>query len=380
MKSLKFFAAAACAALLMTSCSEEQSVFNVQNVPGRSILKGHVEYNTGTTLENGHFVYNYVPAANLDLKVIVDNSNYGDYAGETVFTTTTDENGNYSIELPAPLENHSDITIQSSQFEGTYSTVQAINNQIQTVEETVVFGVYDSSDIYFLADGICIKNLECNVYTHEAIAEGFVLHSTLNGTIGRNSEFYVAPERKYNEDEKFIGWTNARVYNCFVPAPNADLLITVTSSGRTFNYNATTDANGNYTLNVPVKSFPANYSYEVTIMPQNNSTFTNYVAKTVEYNDPTFEPGESWDGTPLEPNKLSYTDYEAEKLDGWFAQNDEVSGYCNAQVAAKVNSMEAKALIFNTNNTETDYNPNRFSSELSWKSEIEEMLKEEKEQ
>ncbi|MCM1309571.1 MAG: carboxypeptidase-like regulatory domain-containing protein [Bacteroides sp.] len=394
MKTFKYLVAAVVAAFVMTGCSEEQTAFDVDNVPGRSIIKGHVEYTTGTTVVNGKFAYNYVPAANLDLQIIVNNSDYGTgLNGQSVFETTTDAAGNYSIEIPAPLTKSSNVSIQSSAFEAECNTIKVINNEIKTVTETKVFSVNNTTGLTFVDGGICIKNLVCNGVSHTDVMQGYSNYTTLKGKIGRNAEFYIAPEKEYEtktfydeennptETEVFVGWKSAQILPCYVPAPNADLVLTVTDGSHQTVYNVTTDAEGEFTLDVLVKEFPANYSYSIQVLPQQNATFVHYEAEEIEYADPTWTAPEVAEGEEKpEAPILTYTDYKATTITGWYAFNSSangVSGSFSAPVQAYIAEFECKALLFDTQDEETSYNKYFWGSNDEWKSEIEERLAEE---
>ena len=74
MKNLKTLSVMALTAAIMTGCSEEQTAFDINNVPGSATIQGTIVYNEGTTIENGRFAYDYRPAANLPVIVIVNNN------------------------------------------------------------------------------------------------------------------------------------------------------------------------------------------------------------------------------------------------------------------------------------------------------------------
>lgn len=372
MKFLKTLAALACAAVIFTSCDDKQTSFDINSVPGKSVLKGTVVYNAGTSYVSGKFVHNYKPAANLDLMVVVQNSAYGDNLnGETVFKTTTDENGNYELTIPAPLGKSTQIRVQSAEFEGERSYVTVENNSVKTATETVVYGVYSSANVYMQTEGICIANFECSYNTPNAIAAGYTQYGQLTGRIGRNAEFYVAPQRRYNDYGNLTSIVDATVYKTYVPAPNADFLIKVTDNNFAYTYNVTTDANGNFSLSVPVAGFPASFSYSISLMPQQDAKYTHYVPveKTyVNYYD----------------YERTYTDYDAVTLNGWYAEYEyasQISGNVTLPVVAAVKNIEVKGLIFNCNNA-ADYNyfAASFESNLPWKADLEEELKKQEEE
>lgn len=351
---------------VMSSCSENQSSFDIEQVPGRSTIEGTIVFNQGATLQDGKFVYNYQPAANLPVNVIVDNTAYDNgLSGKTVFNTVTDENGKYTIEIPAPV-NQTNVTIRTAQFTGKHTTVERVNNKIETVERNAVYWANGST--YIVAEGHSFANLECTIADEDSEFKNFSQTATLKGMIGRNAEYYNAPEKFYNDDKELTDISSANIDNCFVPAPNADMMVTVTYDNKKYVYNATTDAAGNFTLNVPVLQFPANFSYSIEIMPQMDVTYTHYVpvTKTITVNRYGYE------------QEIEYWDYEPVKMNGWYSQYSNASnttGSLNYDVASFVNNIEVKGLIFRTQSeimSENNYYPAQFEYNLPWMSELEE--------
>ncbi len=105
---------AACATLMLTSCSEDQTSFDTSKMPGKATISGKVVYNQGTTIaEGGKFSYDYVPAAKLVIYAEVPNSYYMDGAvGYTTYTAETDEEGNYSFSIPMGVK-EATVTIRT---------------------------------------------------------------------------------------------------------------------------------------------------------------------------------------------------------------------------------------------------------------------------
>ena len=124
MKHLTKLAFAILTVLTFSACSEDQTAFNIEKVPGRATVQGTITYNEGATVSGGKLSYSYKPAADLKVFITVDNSSYDDnLSGSTVFETTTDANGKYSLEIPVPDYNVN-ISVRTAQFKGTHSTIK----------------------------------------------------------------------------------------------------------------------------------------------------------------------------------------------------------------------------------------------------------------
>lgn len=360
MKSIRLAAAFAMAAAMLASCSEEQSTFNIENVPGRCTLEGKIVYNQGTTYENGKFVYDYKPAANIAVTVTVNNREYNSsLEGESYFTTVTDENGAYSIEIPAPRGLIS-ATVTTADFRTTQSIVKVENNKIVTSEQEVILRA-DKTFFNIHSEGIVLASLECTTCNTDNSFTGFSEYATLNGLIGQNIEYTVAPKLYYDEFTDLFGYTNGQLYYCFTGASKADLILNVTypNQSGTFTYNTTTDNAGKFTFSVPVESFPASFSYTITVLPYDGK-FTQYEAVTREMT-----------------NGNTFTDYVAHSLDGFYSQSSNETFYASYPVAAQTVSMESKAMVFSPYNNGQElygYSASNFSSSSMWLDDLIEML------
>ncbi len=368
MKSIKIAAVAMAAAALLAACSEEQSTFNIENVPGRCTLQGKIVYNQGTTYENGKFVYDYKPLANTEVTVTIDNGAFGSYAGESTFTTTTDEQGFYTIEVPAPKDDAS-VRVTTPDFITVRKVIKMINNKIQTVEEEVVLrGDKTFYDVH--AQGIVLASFACIECNRDENYSGFNEYATISGTIGQNAEYKVNATPIRNEEGKLTSYLSASRYYVFVPAAGVDLIVTVSYPNEgDFTYNATTDANGDFKLSIPVEGFPTSFSYSLTMMPYDGK-FTHYEAVEREYTVTDYFGNEI---------TRTYTDYTARTLTGYYAQEYDASFSANLPVAAQSAQCESKSIIFSPLDNGQDtygYNKSVFSPGNMWLDELKAMLEE----
>lgn len=353
MRIYNALATAMLAAVVMTSCSEDQSTFRIESVPGRSVIEGTVIYNQGTKLVDGKFVYDYQPAADLKVVAIVNNSEYDNsLSGQSEFEATTDENGKYSFEIPAPTQDVR-VTIRTASFRGERSVIELKNNKVVTTEEPVIYG--GSGSTTARANGIAYCNINCVETSVDRIPTGLTEYASLQGRIGQNIEKYTAGEVLTDVEGNVTGHSDASVEYLYTGTPSCDLIISIGYEDAAFTYNATTDSKGYFRLSVPVAGFPANFSCLITAASY-NGTFTQYV--------PEIKTIENYRGREIE-----YTDYTPRTLNGYYSQEYSDTHFCSFPVAAAVANIENKAMIFHLLNPSDDnfgYNASRWSRENPW--------------
>lgn len=364
---------AALTALMFAACSDEQTSFNVENVPGRATIQGTVVYNQGVDLVNGKFVYNYAPVANIPVYVTIQNNSYdksGNLSGTSVFTTTTDAEGKYSITIPAPATTTT-VTVTTADFEGLYTYIDTENGKTVKKEQNVI---YKGSVPYETISDHAIRycDIECTICDKEQNFQGFTEYATLKGKIGKNVEYVENAQPVKDGYGYIVSYNSAKRYNVWEPAASVDLIIKITYDGTmaSLAYNATTENNGEFTLQVPVSGFPANdISYTVEVMPY-DGTFTHY-----EEVQKVYYPSSDTQNR----NPISYVDYEPQLLKGWYAQQYNVSGTESFPTSTVVRYFEAKTLVFQCTEEELEskqssYNPYTFNQNNKWLSELLESL------
>lgn len=275
MKKNRIFGIAAVAAMLLTSCSEEQTWFNIDNVPGRATISGDIVYQAGTTLQNGQFVYDVKPASDVEVFVTVANSGYDEkLSGESTFTTRTDASGHYSIEVPTG-NGTVNATIRTADFAGTLTTVERQNNKLVSVESPVVR--WAQMNLSLSDHGIYYGNMTCSHRNPQVLPESYSKHAEIHGTFNCNVERMTPIEPIYNTTNTLIGYRDASVSYEWTACPYVDLLVTVKYPDleTPVTYNCTTNSAGDFSLDVPVKEFPASFSFNVTAISK-TGTFVTY--------------------------------------------------------------------------------------------------------
>lgn len=105
----------------LASCNdEEQSSLNIDDIPGKATVIGHVSYNAGyEKFNDGWKDYQYVPAKGKKVFFYMQFSSLdASNSGSKVYETITDNNGDYTIELPANNEGI-EYSIKLESFEAT---------------------------------------------------------------------------------------------------------------------------------------------------------------------------------------------------------------------------------------------------------------------
>lgn len=350
MRISKAIVVAMGAAVLMTSCTEEQSSFNINSIPDSGVIEGVVTYNQGTKLVDGKFVYDYKPCADLKMVALVENSSYGsDLSGTTRYDLTTDAEGKYSLEVPALVGKDVRVTFYTYSFRGTRSVIKIENNKLVTIEEPVVYAGRNTATV--TANGVEYSNFSCVETSVDRPVTGFTEYASVKGRLGQNAYKYTKGDYKKNYNDEIIGRENSTIEAVFVGAPNTDLILNVDYDGQAFVYNTTTDANGNYSLQVPVSAFPAAFDCNVNAVTYNGK-FTMYEEVIKTYNN--------------EENN-TYIDYEPRTLNGYYSQQFRVNHSLSFPVSGVTEDVEDKTMIFNViGDNEYNYNGDLWSPYTPW--------------
>lgn len=332
MENIKKMLLAAGAVVMLASCSEDQTEYNIENVPGRAKISGTIVYNEGTTIENGRFSYNYKPLASHEVILEVPNSYYKPYAdGVKVYTTSTDASGKYSFDIPATDQSGS-ATISIRPFEGTTTTVKNVDQKPQVVKEQVIYR--GSASVSVKNRGLEIENFQCAAYAVDAVPESFSKSVSFKTVIGQNFEYKTPITPRYNNNNVISGYADAKIDKVWQPASNVDFIVEIDCAGAAITLNGTTDAKGECSLQVPVEKLPASFFYRVTPVSYLGK-FTHYVRgeKPVERQLPS--------GT-----KVEVYDYEAVTLDGWYQSTGDITGSVSYEFANFVQKAECKSMLF----------------------------------
>ncbi len=119
---------------------------SLEDIPGKAKIIGSLTYDAGQAYMNGEYVQQIKPAAQKVVYVRVSNASLsptGLAAGFTVYETTTDESGSFSIEIPAiDIGNGVSVEIQPETFIDVYSEYEGmVNGSPKFKQEEVVYEI-----------------------------------------------------------------------------------------------------------------------------------------------------------------------------------------------------------------------------------------------
>ena len=330
-----FKALTACAfALLVASCSEEQTSLDVNSFPGKAQIIGSLAYSEGTVLENGQFKELIKPAADKEVCLEISNSAYKTgAAGVTTWKVRTDAQGKFEATLPVPSSSTT-VTIKPADFTGYFYSVARENNEYVADTAFVVYRLNSAANTKSVsANQITFADLMYSNVEEQELTEGYTEYATLTGRIGMNKTRYYAAVTAPNpltQEPMLVSAPAIKSY--FDNAPSVSLLIKATYNGYTRNYNCTTNTNGMFSVDIPVKEYPCDITYEIDALPF-TATYTDY--EQVE---------KKW---AADETALYTYDYEAVAKEGFYAPAANVgSGTASYAIKGQPCEIEAKMMIF----------------------------------
>lgn len=369
LHGFKALTAFAVVATLFASCTEEQTSYDVNDVPGKAKIIGSLAYSEGTILEGGQFKELIKPAADKEVYLEIQNSDYqsGATGTQTIKKVQTDSDGKFEVEIPVPA-NGADITVKPADFTGVFNKIVRKNNEYVAETQNVVYRVGNNSE-RLQPNQIAYVDLFLNVVDEQQLAEGYDQFVAVTGTIGMGKEKYNAAVTR----RETTGMNLQRILKApqrvfyFDKAANADLLVDITYNGESRSYNCKTNANGEFTLNVPVKDIVCDITYDINILSF-TSQYDYYQAFT-----------KTWEQEDMEgfsAASIFYTiDYEKKTLDGYYKQDNAINGTLTYDIAGQVGRIAPlKALLFHpydpTSEDAAGYSTSSFSN-AKWLEEVE---------
>lgn len=136
MKKFSILAFMAVLAICFTSCDKNQSSFDIEDIETKAKITGKITANTGFDYLNQTVI---TQATGVTVVVEIPNSDLSPNSnaqGNARFTTYTDNNGEYTIEVPVAPKG-ANIVIKAEEYLGDYTTVSTI--QYQVAYEKVVY-------------------------------------------------------------------------------------------------------------------------------------------------------------------------------------------------------------------------------------------------
>ena len=168
----------------LVSCTKEQSELSIKDIKGSATILGSLSYSEGQAFSNGQFQELLKPAAGVKVNIKIANASLdpnGTAQGFTTYETTTDGEGNFSIDIPA-VEN-TRVTIQPATFIGKRTLVTEWENNAPVFEtEEVVFSINGTEQT--VSPGDIIISDDMYGYTTRNFVEGFGETEEISGKIG----------------------------------------------------------------------------------------------------------------------------------------------------------------------------------------------------
>lgn len=235
----------------------EQDLTPDGTVEGQARIMGTLTYNAGQVWSAGEgFTEQILPAAKVQ---IVVNDNGKEYS------VITDENGHYDITIPVNTSYSHNVTLTPQSFMGTYSELKDVENgeyifdtkdcvySHNSQSVTINKGAIKTQDFVYSkttinAEKTLDKRLPLKIKVGMGVPSGieYYMNRSYYGTEKIGDETYkVYKATEYNSVDEYEGVIKA--------AKGIDVVITVTypDGFGTRKYGATTDSNGNISIDIP---------------------------------------------------------------------------------------------------------------------------------
>ncbi len=234
-----FYLCLTLAVVALSACSDDdQSSLNFGDIKGKAVIKGSVTYQPGYVKSDAGGVKQNVAASGAVVTVEVSNSEYADGAqGSKVYEATTDENGQYTIEIPAGVKNVV-ASVSVKDFEGTYS--QYVNNSLLTVSG-VKYSTSSATNVSVSDGRTSNVDLALTSVEQPEIASRNI-KTTVKGTV-------VTMAEKINST---INSSYSYLTTDYKSQANAKVVLTFNNAadnGRELRYETTTSATGEFSVN-----------------------------------------------------------------------------------------------------------------------------------
>lgn len=281
MKKLINIALLAIIAITFANCTQEQSRFEVSDIPTHAKLIGRVAYDEGIVLKGDKYVQSIKPAADMTVYLEIENAsitpNNTAANGYTVLTTTTDKNGEYVFENIPAVYNGTNATLRFESFLGKYH--QSVDNKHNNnIEHSTIEGMFvvEPKTITLKPNDFKISDA---VYVMEgrevnSIYNKYEFTSTFYVQVGQNNYAYGEYEKLYGAEE----YSLKKIEKKYKAANKVDVMVTIDGK----NYIATTNSSGRATFIIPAEK--RYYAAEVLV----NATpycVNNFKYICREYND-----------------------------------------------------------------------------------------------
>ena len=260
-------AALAVAVLAGTSCSKpEQSQLSLDSIQQTATVQSMVFYSTGVDVDaqSDYTIENKKPAIGRKVYLEVAYSEYTPSAsGTKIYETVTDSTGCFQLQVPTTSDGIS-ATLRLEEFTDVYNEYERMEAG-QPVFKTTIRNYAFSCTLSGLKPGTKADVDEITYDNNVLNTEAFDEKVTLQGSLKLATE---------------LGFRQG----AFKAAEKADVEFTViynrgTSNQLKLTFGTTTDAEGKYTLNVPVQSLREGFYIEkIKVMGVGENAFVHYTS------------------------------------------------------------------------------------------------------
>ena len=260
----KFLSVVAIVAL-MAGCTKEQSSLNVSDIPGSATIIGSYYYDAGQDWDYDEEVYiqKIKPLANHVVYAEVENASLKAGAkGVTVYETTTDATGNFSIVVPA-VNGGTKVTVYSKPFMGKHSTFVSVEDNEP---------IFDNNDVvYASAKEVIVVNPH-DIKIHDAYVaieserediENYPYTWTFTVTVKEGVYERIKTEGSYDYND---------YQTLYVGADDVNVIVKVAGK----NYGATTNSKGLATFVIPAAEQTGSAKVTATVSPYLKNNFRHY--------------------------------------------------------------------------------------------------------
>ena len=243
--------------LMLAGCQEDQSEFSLDSIEQYAEIQGTVYYTTGVNTTGTDYTCNVLQPA-VGRKVFAEVA-YNEYKnnsqGNKIYEAVTDENGSFSLSIPTTTDGIN-VNIRMEEFTAAYTEYLKMENG-QPVFKTEMRRFSANLALNGLKAGSkTFTGEEAIMYGSEIISmEGFDEMVNLTGKLQlaietgfRQGAFRTAENATMEFEIKYDDTNNGQ--------GNQD----ATNQQLTFNYGCVTDAEGNYSISIPVRSLKEGFT------------------------------------------------------------------------------------------------------------------------
>lgn len=283
----KLFGAAAMVALILTatSCNDQkQSEFNFDSVKQEVTISARVTYNAGVEIDStnpsGYKIINARPAVGRKVFIEIDNSEYQFAApagvqGTQIFEAVTDGDGVFTITVPTKSTGVN-ATLRLEEFTAIHREYVKMENG-KPVFKTQIYS-------YRTPAGLAVLNLKPGAFSfpdnndleYEPVpleVEEYNENVTISGNVN------LAYETGFRQG----AFKTASKANVEFELEYADILDPATALPIPLTFGTTTDANGHYTITLPMKTLSEGFTINsIKVLGIGDQQFEHWINDTVK--------------------------------------------------------------------------------------------------